>query len=207
MAASNPIIPKGGVNHISVSYLSPMTNLGDIGLLDKPTSGTQWLTANGTTKVITIVGNLAVTDEAFGSSWDGSVNVPTKNAVYDKITSLGIATGIYTPTFTNKAGIVSSTTGPANYIRVIDQVMVFGVVNAITLGTVGADAQLGISLPIASNLAANTDLSGTATAYANPALAAVVLADTGLHGALLQLVTPTNLGPHTMRYSFGYRIL
>lgn len=36
----------------------------------------------------TMTGNLGVPDEAYGSSWDGSVNVPTKNAVYDKIQTL-----------------------------------------------------------------------------------------------------------------------
>lgn len=29
--------------------------------------------------------NIAVPDEAYGTSWDGSVNVPTKNAIYDQL--------------------------------------------------------------------------------------------------------------------------
>lgn len=33
-------------------------------------------------------GNVTVADEAYGGSWDGSLEVPTKNAVYDKIESL-----------------------------------------------------------------------------------------------------------------------
>jgi hypothetical protein len=32
--------------------------------------------------------NLKVADEAFGASWEGSVQVPTKNAVYDKIKTI-----------------------------------------------------------------------------------------------------------------------
>lgn len=37
---------------------------------------------------VTSVGNIAVPDEAYGSSWNGSTNVPTKNAIYDKIETI-----------------------------------------------------------------------------------------------------------------------
>jgi hypothetical protein len=37
-------------------------------------------------------GNLAVPDDAYGAGWNGSTNVPTKNAVYDKIETLGSQT-------------------------------------------------------------------------------------------------------------------
>ncbi len=37
----------------------------------------------------TMLGAVSVPDEAYGASWDGSTNVPTKNAVYDKIQTLG----------------------------------------------------------------------------------------------------------------------
>lgn len=37
----------------------------------------------------TLTGDLLVPDEAYGASWDGSTEVPTKNAVYDKIQTLG----------------------------------------------------------------------------------------------------------------------
>jgi len=35
-----------------------------------------------------VVGNVKVTDDAYNSAWNGSVSVPTKNAVYDKIETL-----------------------------------------------------------------------------------------------------------------------
>lgn len=34
---------------------------------------------------LTVIGALAVTDEAFGVTWDGILGVPTKNAVYDQL--------------------------------------------------------------------------------------------------------------------------
>lgn len=41
--------------------------------------------ADGTTDL----GNLQVEDEAYGAGWNGSLEVPTKNAIYDKIETLG----------------------------------------------------------------------------------------------------------------------
>jgi hypothetical protein len=40
---------------------------------------------------VVIPGPLNVTDEAYGAGWDGITEVPTKNAIYDKIESLGAA--------------------------------------------------------------------------------------------------------------------
>jgi len=37
---------------------------------------------------ITFTGDIVVPDEAYGSGWDGSFEVPTKNAVYDKIETI-----------------------------------------------------------------------------------------------------------------------
>jgi phospholipase/lecithinase/hemolysin len=38
---------------------------------------------------VQVAGSATVADEAYGGAWDGSLQVPTKNAVYDKIQSLG----------------------------------------------------------------------------------------------------------------------
>lgn len=88
MPPTNPIQPKGGVNHISVSYISPMVDLEAISGLDKPTGGTEWWTIDNTLKRWVITGNLSVTDEAYGPTWDGSLDVPTKNALFGAIEPL-----------------------------------------------------------------------------------------------------------------------
>jgi hypothetical protein len=44
----------------------------------------------------TMTGDLIVPDEAYGGSWDSNLEVPTKNAVYDKIEALVIGGGGYT---------------------------------------------------------------------------------------------------------------
>ncbi len=41
------------------------------------------------TGVLTISDSVVVPDEAYGVSWNGSLEVPTKNAVYDKIQTMG----------------------------------------------------------------------------------------------------------------------
>lgn len=49
-----------------------------------------WLFASITGQVFT--GAVSVPDDAYGAWWNGSVQVPTKNAVYDKIETLAIET-------------------------------------------------------------------------------------------------------------------
>ena len=56
--------------------------------------------AAGVVKVIagglgsSTLGDLEVADETYGSSWNGSNEVPTKNAVYDKIETLSSGSGL-----------------------------------------------------------------------------------------------------------------
>jgi hypothetical protein len=49
--------------------------------------GDAGLTYNKTTNVLT-AGDVQVTDDAYGAGWNGSLEVPTKNALYDKIETL-----------------------------------------------------------------------------------------------------------------------
>jgi hypothetical protein len=53
---------------------------------------------------VTCTGNVSVADDAYAAGWNGSTNVPTKNAVYDKIESM----------FTGTANIAVGTTAPAS---------------------------------------------------------------------------------------------
>lgn len=75
---------------------------------------TEWQNTSGTIVAnMSSAGNLFVTDQAYGSSWNASSAVPTKNAVYDKIETLGSSReqcfrlsdlGTNATTGTNKAG-------------------------------------------------------------------------------------------------------
>lgn len=64
--------------------------------------------------------DITVPDEAYGPSWDGSEEVPTKNAIYDKIESLTGGTDVFvtggtysagTAVFTNNTGGTFSVSG------------------------------------------------------------------------------------------------
>jgi len=43
---------------------------------------------------ISTTGNVSVADEAYGAGWNSSTQVPTKNAIYDKIETVGTASAI-----------------------------------------------------------------------------------------------------------------
>jgi hypothetical protein len=77
----------------TVSPISSILDFSNIATTDKTftfpnTTGTIALTDNPT--------DITVPDEAYGSGWDGSLEVPTKNAVYDKIETLS-AGGLTAP--------------------------------------------------------------------------------------------------------------
>jgi hypothetical protein len=60
-------------------------------------------------------GNISVPDEAYGSGWNGSLEVPTKNAVYDQVE---LKAPLASPTFTGIATtprvIVTTSASPAS---------------------------------------------------------------------------------------------
>jgi hypothetical protein len=79
-----------------------------------------------------------------------------------------IASGTWTPTLTNSTNISASTPKEGKWIRV-GNVVHCAVQLDIDPTSASAFSQIRISLPIASNMTASTDLSGTATPSAGPA--------------------------------------
>lgn len=77
-----------------------------------------------TTSKLTVNGDVSVTDDVYAAGWNGSSNVPTKNAIYDKIETLSTSSGwtdggtnIYLTDTSDKVGI--GTTTPLNALDVI----------------------------------------------------------------------------------------
>jgi hypothetical protein len=71
-----------------------------------------------------------------------------------------VSSGTYTPSLTNTTNIAASTPFTSQYMRVGNVVTVSGRLN-IDPTTSGAACELGISLPIASDITATTQCGGT----------------------------------------------
>ena len=122
------------------------------------------------------------------------------------ITSGAITNGTYTPTLTNVANVAASTANSrTSYIRVGDFVTVNGRVD-IDPTSASVATQLRISLPIASNMTNNADLSGVINAYGVAGQCGAVYADPTNDTALVEIIPPSaaNLDH---RFTFMYRIL
>ncbi len=77
------------------------TGTGDYVLSDSPTVTGNWVFDELTVGTFTVSTNLYVAEVAYGAGWNGSSNVPTRNAVYDAIvaqaaTPSGVTAGTYT---------------------------------------------------------------------------------------------------------------
>lgn len=84
----------GGTGTITDTATGSSTNI-NINLVPK---GTGVVQSNGKTLANltdwgTFAADISVPDEAYGSGWNGSVEVPTKNAIYDKIETLSSPSG------------------------------------------------------------------------------------------------------------------
>lgn len=77
--------------------------------------------------------------------------------------SVTLAAGTYTPTLTNVANAGSLSPSVAQYIRVGGTTTVSGKLTFTPSAGGGTTTRIGISLPVASNLTADSDLAGSAT--------------------------------------------
>ena len=149
--------------------------------------------------------DIEVLDDAYAVGWNGSSNVPTKNAIYDKIESLPVlASGTYTPTLFNVTNITTTTAYACQYMRVGSVVTVSG---AIGVDAVGAGAtEVGISLPIASNLAVDEQCTGTAYSVSIVSEGAAILGDTTNDRAAMTWNTSTGTASKYY-FTFTYQII
>jgi hypothetical protein len=152
----------------------------------------------------TFTGAVTVLDDPYAAGWDGSTQVPTKNAIYDKIESLPVlASGTYTPTLTNVTNVASSTSYTAQYLRVGSVVTVSGRVDIDP--TASGFIRIEMSLPIASNFSAVEDAGGVGSVDAGITGAFAILADTADDRVYMAGVLPStsNTG---CAYTYTYRI-
>lgn len=120
-------------------------------------------------------------------------------------TSQYLASGTYTPTLTNTTNVAASTARKCQWIRVGNVVSVSG--SADIDPTAAAATLMGISLPIASNLALATDCGGTAAGDQNAAIEAAAVRGDATNDRCEFSYTAVNLANHTIFFHFQYEVL
>lgn len=116
-----------------------------------------------------------------------------------------LSSGTYTPTLTNVANLDASTAFQCQYMRVGTVVTVSGKVS-VDPTLAATSTQLGISLPIASNLGAQEDCSGTAFASGIANQGAAILGDAANNRAQLQYVSG-DVTNQPMYFTFTYEVI
>lgn len=117
-----------------------------------------------------------------------------------------VASGTYTPTLFNTTNVTASVPAVCQWSRVLNVVTVSG---TLTIDpTTGATASLlGMSLPVASNFASQSQCGGTATAISIPSACIGIIADTVNDRASFQWVTTADVANRTYAFSFTYLVV
>lgn len=113
------------------------------------------------------------------------------------------ASGVWTPTLFNVTNIAASTAYECQWLRVDSTVTCSGKVDIDV--TLGAASELGMSLPIASALANEQNLGGTASSAAAASLVSAIRADATNDRAAF-VFTAVSLTNDSYFFEFTYRI-
>jgi hypothetical protein len=112
----------------------------------------------------------------------------------------------YTPTLTNVTNVAASTAYVCRYTRIGPNVIVSGKVS-IDPTAATTDTVLDLSLPIASNLANQEDLSGTAVCPSVASYSAAILANTTSDRATLNFVVGADIANRNWYFTFQYAVI
>jgi hypothetical protein len=118
---------------------------------------------------------------------------------------LGLAYGTYTPTLTNVANLDASTAYECQYLKVGNTVVVSGKVDLDPTTTL-TSTQLGISLPVASNIGSLQDVGGVAFASGVVSQGASILGDVSNDRAQLQFIC-SDVTNQAMYFIFSYQVI
>jgi hypothetical protein len=120
-------------------------------------------------------------------------------------TFANMQSGTYTPTLTNVANLDGSTAYQCQYMRLGNVVTVSGKVD-INPTLTATSTQLGISLPVASNLGAAEDCAGTAVSPTIAGMSGAILGDTTNDRAQLQFMS-SDINSNAMYFTFTYEVI
>jgi hypothetical protein len=120
------------------------------------------------------------------------------------LATLGVVSGTYTPTLFNTTNMAASTAYITLYLRVNDRVIVSGRADVDPTAN-ATPTTLGVSLPVASNLASSLDLMGVATS-GQITETCFIDGDTANDRGQISFVS-TSLSVHVLGFIFMYRVL
>lgn len=141
----------------------------------------------------------------------GGAGFPSSiTAVNGIITALTIGTGaldsgVYTPGLTNVANLAASTAYECQWMRVGNTVTVTGKVD-IDPTLTATVTQLGIALPVASNIGAVEDCAGVAAASGIAFQCAAIIGDAANNRAQLEYISG-DVTNQPMYFSFSYQVI
>ncbi|MFA5898366.1 MAG: hypothetical protein WC829_04555 [Hyphomicrobium sp.] len=117
-----------------------------------------------------------------------------------------IASGVYTPTLTNTTNVAASTAYECPYMRVGDMVLVSGIVD-IDVTAATTVTLMGMSVPIASNFATQSNAGGAAAAAGVALSAFAIEADVTNDRVSFRGVSGSGTANSGFSFSFTYRII
>lgn len=115
-----------------------------------------------------------------------------------------ITSGHYVPTLTNVTNVSASTSYRSQWMRVGSVVTVSGKVDVDA--TLAVATELGISLPITSNISAEENCAGTASASAVASQSAAIVGDATNNRAAMKWIA-ADLANRSMFFTFTYLLL
>lgn len=176
-------------------------------------NGEQFAVGAGSTDDHSTIGSPAILIDRTGNVIDSiALQGPLLLASIHNGTATGgsaapaIASGTYTPTLTNGANVDSTTSAVCQYIRVGNVVTVSGVVSVDPTASGGTATQVGISFPIASNLASTTQCGGGGAHNVNSPTGVLITSDTANDRAQATFAANTTASA-SMGFTFTYLVV
>jgi hypothetical protein len=210
-ASSTSIALYHNGNYNGQMGLGVLTGFGDtVGLNARAAAGSIVLGTNNTTRLtITSAGRVGVGTGSPACSLDvnGGIRTARGNVSVAPVATDGnIFGGTYTPSLTFGANVATASAFVCQYMRVGNVVTVSGRVS-IDPTTANTLTTLGMSLPIASSITAQTQVSGTfsssgvATNTTGP-----VSGNTGNNRADFDIIVGTDVANRSYYFSFTYLV-
>ena len=196
-------LTSGGQNTVIGAFCGTSLTTGAANILIGNTTHVADTPAVGTNDYLSI-GGLLLGDMSLGKAWittgHNNASPPTGTTAQPLSSS-----GTYTPTLTNATNVSASTAYQCQWTRTGNCVSVTGKV-AVDPTTTLLQTQLGISLPIASNLGAAEDCAGAACCPTISSQSAAILGDAANDRATMEWIC-IDVTNQPMYFSFMYEVL